>query len=524
MSIYAALEFEVPVSPALLTKSFPVKFWGGGNDFAGVFIVDEFASISSQSVVFNGSTPATTLTCKKQIKGYYFNAARGAWLLPLSSNQGGKVSWLYMTGWVYTSCEWSLTDIVGSVTYSTLPITNIATANLGTVVFWTDISDSNKQDNSYGLWAYKKWAISWNSVWLKLQVNWLFFDSMLGIGEVKSDNVDATSPLITTAWGDAVADLIWAFNKIYVQWNIGIGKSVDSSEREVLTISLAGTKTLLTSSDEIIASTIINTVEKNKAKQCRNGAGSKWNFLCVDAGGLFVLDSTNINNYENKDVVFTNGDVFIDESVYKWYKDNNYKKTLSIYIPQGNLILDSDISDINRLTAVDKNGFQISGIGQSKWLYLVGNFIVNGIILGAIDQTNALNKSYTTIPFKTFVHGKLSSLNTFTTVSSQRIKLLTNLMATRATTYNDFVANSLLWSYFEDGQWNASMENLFNWKCATTTIPLIQTWGMGALPIGSGPFTQTTLDAVRSISCPTASEWYPLVIIEKNIPTQFFVK
>jgi hypothetical protein len=36
-----------------------------------------------------------------------------------------------------------------------------------------------------------------------------------------------------------------------------------------LTVNLAGTKTLLTSTDELLSSDIINTVSKNTAKKCR---------------------------------------------------------------------------------------------------------------------------------------------------------------------------------------------------------------------------------------------------------------
>jgi glutathione peroxidase-family protein len=69
-----------------------------------------------------------------------------------------------------------------------------------------------------------------------------------------------------------------------------------------LTVNLAGTKTLLTSTDELLSSDIVNTVSRNTAKKCRatstytqsdaiagNLGTSK--FICIDlATNSFTID------------------------------------------------------------------------------------------------------------------------------------------------------------------------------------------------------------------------------------------
>jgi hypothetical protein len=129
------------------------------------------------------------------------------------------------------------------------------------------------------------------------------------------------------------------------------------------------------------------------------------------------------------------------------------------------------------------------------------------------------------IPFKTFIHGKIVSLNTFTTVSEKREKLLWNLLNnTRVPSYTTLTSTSN--PYFVNSRWNASMGDIFAWKCAdiTTTWAQAQTGGMGAYPImPAGWFDVNTINAVRAISCPPGHR-YPLVIIEKTLNSSFFLK
>jgi hypothetical protein len=143
------------------------------------------------------------------------------------------------------------------------------------------------------------------------------------------------------------------------------------------------------------------------------------------------------------------------------YKSTNYNNYLSIYIPNGNLIFENSITTAS-LTDIDNNWFSKPGLSTTKWVYLVGNFIVNWLVVWS-----ELWATYTTIPFKTIIHGKIVSLNTFTTVSEKRNTLLTNLLWTRTPNYSTLTSTSN--SYFPNSTWNASMGDVFAWKCADTS-------------------------------------------------------
>jgi hypothetical protein len=228
-----------------------------------------------------------------------------------------------------------------------------------------------------------------------------------------------------------------------------------------------------------------------------------------------MLGFSEFNNaIKNKDVIFLNGNVKILNSIYKSTNYNNY---LSIYIPDWNLIFDSYITPAS-LTDIDNNWFPTnwSNTAITKWVYLVGNFIVNWLIVWSEIWTT----SYMTIPFKTIIHGKIVSLNTFGTVSEQRGKLLWNLLNTRTHTpsYSTLTTPGSN-SYFPDWKWNASMGDVFTWKCADINSGSQLQW-YWATPIG---FDTNTNTAVEDIACP-AGHTYPLMIIEKLLPSSFFLK
>jgi len=55
---------------------------------------------------------------------------------------------------------------------------------------------------------------------------------------------------------------------------------------------------------------------------------------------------------------------------------------------------------------------------------LQGNYIINGLIYGGDSN----NTNGTTIPVKTFIHGKFASLNLPTTSYEKREKQVTNVL------------------------------------------------------------------------------------------------
>ena len=288
----------IGLAPSLAWGTFPIQFIGWGNNYAGSLIFKGERIPTNQVIQF---WDGNTVTCKVQLRWYYFNAARWAGLLPLSPQEQTN-DWVTVSWGLYTSCgAWArLFDLVWMLDYRK------SGADIGKVVFWVQTDIPNNSSNGH----YEASAISRKvSNW----VNGKFFDTMFGIWQVSTDNSNGTGGI------GSVSNLIGTFTNIYIQWYVGIWQSVEETEREILTINLAGTKTLLTSTDEIVSSTVINTVEKNRAKQCRNSSGNN-KFICIKEEGVFLLNADKAEEFANKDVVFEKGDVFIDNSVYEWYK------------------------------------------------------------------------------------------------------------------------------------------------------------------------------------------------------------
>lgn len=468
------------------TTSFPVWFIGGGNNYAGLIIITAIDVLPvPQEVTFNNNT--YQFNCKRQIKWWYFNTARGIGLVPLQT--GWPVG---VVGWLYTQCEnkdiklpssIAPNHIIGYIAYS------LWWAPLGAVVFGNTITSSEITANSYNP-NYNNSAngsVQWLNIWWnELQLFGAFFDTMLGIG-------------IIDGWGTGNAtDLIGTFNKIRIQWFAWLGSSVDWSERQILSSTLAGTKTLLNTSQEINNATVINTVSKNAAQLCRGSISNNNNVKCENSS--ITIDGNYINANLGKDIV-VNGNVFIDKSAYSVLAE----KSISLFVRNGNLIFDNTI-DSSFLRRVDDNGFRVSsGTGITQGIYLQGNFIVDGLILWG----TSLIDYNTSIPFRTYIHGRIASLNTFTNVSSKRQSyLVSKLWSTWSELWWSGSVIGQPNTTFPSSTWSPSMEEIFSFVCTDD----------GSWFILSG-FTDTdTITAVQSISCPLGHV-YPLMVVEKNIPT-----
>ena len=489
--------FDLPWQ--LQAGTFPVSFIWGWNNYAWSLIFNAFISLPEGQPQIINFPSGESISCRKQIHWYYFNAARWVGLLPLSirtlMSDGVTVN-----GWLYTTCGGPnrIYDLVGILEYQKNG------NDIGKVVFWVETDLATNSSNG----TYQAGALSWKAT---NGLNGRFFDTMFGIGDISSTN----SGLGVIG---SVSNLVGLFSNLYIQWHVGIWQSVEWVERETLTVNLAGTKTLLTSTDELLSSDIINTVSKNTEKKCRgitydendafNGNLGTNKFICIrlTPNSTFTIDELNLDLFKNRDVVFLDGNVALDRTLYNETSPNQY---LSIYIPNGNLIFDSNI-EVADLTDIDNNWFPINGSNTAvtKWVYLVGNFIVNWLVVWS-----PYNTTYMSIPFKTFIHGKIVSLNTFTTVSEKREKFLQNLLNTRYPNYYQIAT----WNtYFPNWRWNASMGDVFAWKCNDRDINSI--WENPVWVFNTG-----TINAVIQTQCPV---WqiYSLTIIEKTLNSSFFLK
>ena len=371
---------------------------------------------------------------------------------------------------------------------------------MGSLYFWVQTDNINNTAN----WTYTPWAISWQ---VTNGINWRFFDTMFGIGTISS---------LWNLWG--VGNLIGTFTNIYIQGQAGIGQSVSTDEREILTVNLAGTKTLLTSNDEAIASKVINTANQNMTRYCSEdfdpdnlttqNIGNK-KVVCINSeNNTFVIDNSNFELLSNKDIVIKWGNVFLDKSIYNQDYQRRY---LSLYIPNGHLIFDSNITR-DWIKLIDQNGFQTTNSSQSvtQWAYIAGNFIVNGVILWS---PNANLEDITTIPFKTYIHGRVASLNTMTAVSEKRESHLASLLENRNPNYNTLIEQWNKW--YNNDKWDASLWSLFSWQCKDTD------GSSGGWGTPKWEFDAETVEIVVGTNCAIGHR-YPLMIIERNIPSLFF--
>lgn len=101
-----------------------------------------------------------------------------------------------------------------------------------------------------------------------------------------------------------------------------------------------------------------------------------------------------------------------------------------------------------------------------------------------------------------------------TAVSEQRERQLINLLSNRSPNYEALRNGDNKW--FVDDKWNASMGSLFSWQCDDKNST---DQGQGATP--KGEFNEDTVKAVTSMNCAIGHR-YPLMIIEKNIPSILF--
>ncbi len=502
------------LSPSLEPGSFSIRFQGGGNDFIGSLIITSTEILKKPvSITFEGSP----IKCRRQLHGYYFNVARWIQVLPLSHQDESIGNPITIpndgnTYWLYTACGYGLDlyDIMGVVSYEN------AWTPLWSVLFGVTV-DETLATNTYSN-TRKVWGITWRE---SNGINGFFFDTMYGVGKISSNG---SNSLI--GW---VSDLLGQFSPIYIQGKVWLGQSIDTDERGILSINLAGTKTLLKSSDESNFSSIINAVQKNASTLCRNRtiisddgelSSENKNIACLDIGANsnLTIDSSNLSRFTNRDVVLFQWNIILDKSIFNQLSPSNY---LSLYIAQGNLIMDQDTTvALQRFVNANDQLLPTSASATTKGVYLFGNFFVNGLVLGADISSFPLTISW--IPYKTFIQWRVASLNTLSTVSTQRNKQLVQLLSSREPNFAS-LSTSGANTYFPDNTWNASLGDLFSRKCdpikgsaanngISDGIPGVSSWTIALMD-------NNTKAAIKDSLCP-AGQRYPLTIVQKQLQTQ----
>jgi hypothetical protein len=151
-----------------------------------------------------------------------------------------------------------------------------------------------------------------------------------------------------------------------------------------------------------------------------------------------------------KTVVIRWADLILDmsNSNVLWNNDK-----INLFIDKGNLLLNAAWVNQNNMLEFDEFWYLSPG-SEIKAMFLKGNFIINGLILGGIDWTETLNS-------RLYIHGKVVSYNTITVPTINRKKTVASVIGRGWT--HEWIPG---WKPFPE--WIA-LTKLFGWSCNAVT-------------------------------------------------------
>lgn len=409
-----------------------VHFMTPGNNFVGSSFWLTSKSIPWITITLNGNTK----TCTKQIRWLYFNSQRGKRLRPLDSEsltllQGQNNSYdnLIITWWLYTTCENDPYSVFWAITYVREGIT-------GHIVAGTKV---NYQQNRIDPQFSKSLQYFDN----KVLIGYLY-DSNGGIGYV-GGNLNGHNNLINFlntngsineafmySWDTIVSshpddrqttvasenNAMETMRNLIIQGSVGLSKSMDVMERFSLLGNLQN-KTLIYNGGDINSSTLINVAKQNAQMLCQgkekyepNISKILWaypgNIICLENKDVKINLNTN-STYENKTIIVKNANVILEWGM------NESSPALNLFIDGWILYLPDPIT---RQT-FDTQWFPSSTNPINSWLYLKGNFIINGLLLPAEGTTGFNHKLH--------LQWKITMLNTPLEASEGKIDQIENM-------------------------------------------------------------------------------------------------
>ena len=475
------LNFQDITVESLKQRFSEVNFVGGGNDFGGAILW-----LQAEKVWWTGITisyGSDTRTCQTRVRWVYYNNQRGMRLRPLDATTKGML-WqtdskyntnLTITWGFYRDCSpWDVYSVYGYIQYT---LTNWSKSLTSSLAAGTKL---NLAPNSILSWLAENfqffnnttplgyiydsnggiWFVGWDLSWHNNLINFL------------NTSGNTISEGFTISWISIVSNTwswtLWQISGINtaqdvlrnltVQWLVGVSKSIDPQER----LSLLGNpekRTVILWWTEINSSTILNLAKKNAQNLCRGKTlytvGSLKDIsdtiVCIDAkenGGVLniALDKDQVR-YENKTIIFYGDSVNLTNTM-----DIGYWP-FELYIDKWNLFIDNSPPYI----WFNEDGFP--GGTVTQWMYLKGNFIINGLIMW-LD-------GWIIKPFghKLHLEWKIVSLNSPKEPSAWRVSQVTSLF--EWTTFNEWI----------------SLDKVFSWTCGFNGL-----WSDWT-PCGSGNIT-----------------------------------
>lgn len=443
--------------PSLLSKFSEIHFSSPGNDFGGgVFWLPTKSLSAPQTIIAGG----VSKTCNKQLRGIYYNAARGGRLRPLDQETlwlltGTGGVWyenLQINWWLYTSCGSDTYGIYWVITYTWW----------GTQSFIIAGTKLNYQQNDYinefaHTFEYFNNATPigyfWDSVWWI----WFVWGAITGSENLLNylNTTGTISSSFLTTWGNInsssgswsvilsgdsqAKDTMW---NILIQGNVILSKAIDVYEKKALLGNLEK-RTILINSD-INSATVINLAKKNAEVLCRGKTYLVWGSwpTYLPDNSEKILCYKNTENLEinlaqdlhkDKTIIVKNGNITLTNSM------NKDSSALDIFIDEGNLYVRNPVaSKVN----FNQDGYPSETNITNSGIFLKGNFVINGLLIWAQSDWTISD-----IANKLHLLGKIAFLNTPTTPSQWRITQV----------------NNVLWSTSFEPRIN--LENVFSWYC-----------------------------------------------------------
>ncbi|MCS6982572.1 MAG: hypothetical protein NZL83_00090 [Candidatus Absconditabacterales bacterium] len=445
----------------------PIHFVGGGNDFGGGFF-GIGTKDRTQTISLNGET----ITCKRQIIGFYFNSQRGNRLWPLDQEtlnqlKGSDQSYARLTleGGIFTNCEGpGIKNVYGRY--------GIITYNQGgsrsQLIAGTKI---NRALNT----ITPTFAHSLENFDNKSLIGWLY-DSIGGRGMVGGPLTASCYDTMITAINDnqTINQIFTLDNNgiitmtnnqacrldeaaketalgqilgsISVNGNIALTRSISATDRA----SIQGNnnqRTIVQNTTVSIAN-VLGSTRRTSEGLCRGkrrnsapllGTNNE-NTICVDFGSYqetnrVMLNASDLSTISKRTLIIKNGNLVINGIIPQ-------NSELNVFIDNGNLLLAP--AGGNTLQFFDHNGYLLANSNNhtARGQALRGNFIINGLFLGYNTNTNTIQS----FPHKVYIYGKLASLNTPVAPTPERIQQVERLTATKNHTNKINFSDAFTWS------------------------------------------------------------------------------
>ncbi len=451
-----------------------VHFNGAGNDFwGGIFWLNAKSlwlwSEALIKIYKNGVSTAGEKLCTKLVRGIYYNSQRGNRIRPLdtytldllkatNSNYNG----LTINGGLYTACTgdnkywifWHITYTQsGTVSHIVAGTKLKYTENIWSGEFAHSLEYfDNKTPLGYIRDSYGGIGFVWGE--LSGSNNLIAFLNQGGTINSWFTYISPWSTIITVPTraqtlrtfnqtGNSAINTMW---NLIVQWTIGLSNNLNQTDKDSLMGNQQGNSTIFSSN--INNADINNQAKEYSEKLCKGKretmsdnmvlTQTTKSTLCYKGVGQYSLE-IDINQaqeelYKNKTIIMKNGHIILT-----WNMEND-SAPLDLFIDEGNLYL--PISTINsNQTYFDIQGYPTINNGTSKGLFIKGNIIINGLLIGGTPG------SEWSIMNKTHVQGKFFSLNTPFEPTNNRERQIDALLG--GTGYDEYI----------------NLQNLFKREC-----------------------------------------------------------